>query len=223
MKRRNFVQSLLITPVAPAVVLGGQTAPPETTPRQQPPPQPNTPARQVPRQPQEIPKLEVTAVDLAGETAPHYFTPLQFSTLRKLGGTLLPPLKNSPGAIEAEAPEFLDFLISVSPADRQQLYQSGLDGLENQSREKFQKSFCDLDPQQADAILRPLLVARPWPQDLPGDPLQSFIAEVHEDLRTATMNSREWAIAAEKSGHRFSRGFRGSGYYWSPIDPISEG
>lgn len=223
MKRRNFVRSLLITPVAPAVVLAGQAAAPQTTPRQQPPPQANTPARQISRQPHEIPQLEVTAVDLAGQPAPGYFTAVQFSTLRKLGGILLPPLKNNPGAIEAQAPEFLDFLISVSPGDRQKLYLSGLDSLEEQSKDKFQKSFCDLNAQQANTILRPLLVARPWPQDLPSDPLQNFMAQVHEDLRTATMNSREWAIASEKSGHRFTRRSRTSGYYWAPIDPISEG
>jgi hypothetical protein len=77
-----------------------------------------------------------------------------------------------------------------------------------------------LDAQQADTILKPLLVARPWPEDLPSDPLQNFMAQVHEDLRTATMNSREWAAASEKSGHRFSRRSRTSGYYWAPIDPI---
>lgn len=223
MKRRNFVRSLLVTPVAPAVVLGGQTGPTQTSPRQQPPPQPNTPARQFSRQPHDVPHLGVTEVDLAGQPAPGYFTAVQFATLRKLGGILVPPLKNNPGAIEAQAPEFLDFLISASPEDRQKLYLTGLDSLEEQSRDKFQKSFCDLDARQADSILRPLLVVRPWPQDLPSDPLQNFMAQVHEDLRTATMNSREWASAAEKSGHRFTRGSRTSGYYWAPIDPISEG
>lgn len=135
----------------------------------------------------------------------------------------MPPLKSNPGALDAQAPEFLDFLISVSPGDRQKMYQFGLESLEKHSKEKFGKSFCDLDGQQADSILRPLLVARPWPEDLPSDPLQSFLAQAHEDLRNATTNSREWAAAADKSGHHFSRGFRGSGYYWFPIDPISEG
>jgi hypothetical protein len=212
----------LITPLAPAAV-AGQTPAQEKVPSRQPPPQPNTPARQVPRQPDEVPKLDLTEVDLAGAPALHYFTALQFSTLGKLGALLMPPLKNNPGAIEAQAPEFLDFLISVSPADRQSLYKSGLDSIEEHSKEKFQKSFADLEPQQADEILRPLLVARAWPQDLPSDKLKRFIIEVHEDLHTATVNSREWAAASEKTGRRFSRGSRTSGYYWAPIDPISEG
>lgn len=227
MKRRNFVRSLLIAPAAPAIIAAQQsgtnstTAPPTTPP--QPPPQPNTPARSDPRQPPEVPHLNVTAIDTTGQPAPHYFTAIQFATLRKLGVILMPPLKGNPGAIEAGAPEFLDFLISASPEDRQKLYLCGLDSLEAQSRDRFQKSFSELDTQQADAILRPLLIARPWPEDFPSDPVQSFIAQVHADLRTATMNSREWAEVAEKSGRRFSRGSRTSGYYWAPIDPISEG
>lgn len=136
---------------------------------------------------------------------------------------MVPPVKNNPGAIDAQAPEFLDFLISASLEDRQKLYLSGLDSLEAQSNDKFQKPFAELDARQADAILRPLLVARPWPEDFPSDPLESFIAQVHNDLRTATMNSREWAAATEKAGHHFTRGFRTTGFYWAPIDPISEG
>jgi hypothetical protein len=225
MKRRNFVRGLLATPVAPATVLRSQTAPQQkqSSPRQQAAPPPNTPARQVPRQPPAVPQLKLSAVDLSSDPAPHYFTATQFATLQKLGSLLVPPLKGNPGAVDAHAPEFLDFLISTSPADRQKLYLVGLDLLEEQSRDKFQKPFSELDAQQAGTILRPLMVARPWPEDLPTDPLQNFITQVHEDLRTATMNSREWSEAAEKLHRIFTRGSRTSGFYWYPIDPISEG
>ncbi len=223
MKRRKFVQGLLAAPTVPAV-LGAAQAPPPVAPaqQQQPQPQANTPARQEPRQPPAVPNLELTAVDKSAEPAPHYFDPVRFATLQKLGAILVPPLKNNPGAIEAQAPEFLDFLISVSPAARQRTYNFGLDQLEARAKEKFQKSFCDIEPAQANAIVQPLMVARPWPEDLPSDPLQGFMAQVHEDLRNATQNSREWADAIEKSGHHFTRGYRGTGYYWFPIDPISQ-
>jgi hypothetical protein len=135
---------------------------------------------------------------------------------------LVPPLKGNPGALDAQAPEFLDFLLSVSPADRQLTYRNGLDGLNNQAKKQFQKPFPELDVRQADAILRPLLVIRPWAEDLPSEPLQNFIAQVHQDLRTATTNSRESAAAAAKSGRRFTRGFGTTGFYWKPIDPVSE-
>jgi hypothetical protein len=218
MKRRRFVQSLLVAPAAPAALTAQQT-----TPQQQPPPQPNTPARQMPRQPQSVPKLEVIQADLTASPDQHFFSAEQFAALEKLGSILIPPLKGNPGALDAHAPEFLDFLLSVSPADRQQLYRSGLDAMNSQAKEKFQKSFSELDAKQADAIIRPLLVARFWPEDLPSDPLKNFMAQVHEDLRTATTNSREWAAAVVKSGHRFSREFsRSSGFYWKPIDPVVE-
>lgn len=216
MRRRRFVQNLFVAPVVPAVAAAAQQVAP------QPPahPQANTPAREFPRQPQGIPKLAITQYDLSSEPDQRFFTTDQFAALEKLGGILVPPVKQNPGALDAHAPEFLDFLISVSPADRQQLYREGLDGLNARANSKFHKPFSELDATQVDAIIRPLLVARPWPQDYPSDPMQNFMAHVHDDLRTATENSREWAAKAESSRERF-RGFsRSVGYYWSPVDPV---
>lgn len=220
LRRRKFVQNLLIAPAAPIALAGQQTAP---TPQQQPPPQAATPARQMPRQPQQIALLKTTEVDLTSDANPHYFSSSQFQTLTKLGSVLVPPLKGNPGALEAKAPAFLDFLISVSPAERQKCYCEGLDHLEKEAQAKFQKPFGELSAEQAGQIIRPLMTARPWPHDLPEDANKSFLAQVHEDLRTATTNSREWAEAAQKSGHRFTRGARTQGFYWEPIDPIAEG
>jgi hypothetical protein len=118
MKRRKFVQNLLAAPaVAP---LAAQTQ------QQRPSTQPNTTARQDPRQPQEIAQLAVTEVDLVAATQPRFFTADQFSALQKLAAVLVPPLKGKPGAMDAQAPEFLDFLIGVSPEERQSLYRNGL-------------------------------------------------------------------------------------------------
>ena len=213
MKRRNFVRSALTASVLPAVSFA------EQSPVQQPPPAPTTPARQIPRPAQNVPHLAVTNVDVTAETSPHFFTVDQLATLNKLGSILVPPIKDKPGALDAQAPEFLDFLLSVSPKDRQSSYQHGLDTLNAEAKKAFGKPFSSIDSKQADTLIRPLLVARPWPQDLPKDAMKSFLAQVHEDLRTATMNSREWAAAVAKSGSRFTRG--GSGLYWAPIDPIS--
>ena len=54
-----------------------------------------------------------------------FFDAAQFAALRRLGQILVPARPNAPGAIEAEAAEFLDFLIGQSPADRQSLYRDG--------------------------------------------------------------------------------------------------
>jgi gluconate 2-dehydrogenase subunit 3-like protein len=216
MKRRKFVQNLLAAPaVAP---LAAQT-------QQRPSAQPNAQARQTPQQPQEIASLAVTEVDLVAATPPHYFTADQFSALQKLAAVLVPPLKGKPGAVDAHAPEFLDFLISVSPAERQSLYRNGLESLNRMAQDQFHTNFHGLEAKQADAIIRPLLVARYWPQDMPEDPLKNFMAQIHEDLRTATANSREWAEggSSSPSGGRVRRFNRGRGLYWRPIDPVVRG
>lgn len=165
--------------------------------------------------------MQTVEADLSAQAvAPSFFNPAQFAALRKLGGMLQPPLGGHPGALEAQAAEFLDFLIGVSPADRQKLYRDGLDTLNAQSGKQFHKPFADLDSTQADAILRPLLTVIAWSEDLPKDPAQHFIAQAHRDFRTATQNSREWAAAGASSGRRGGRGFGGVGLYWLPIDPV---
>jgi Gluconate 2-dehydrogenase subunit 3 len=206
MKRRNFVQSLLVVPAAS--VAAEQTAPPA------PPPQTPPPAQ---RPAQIVPKLNLVESDAAAESVSGFFTPAQFAALNKLAGVLVPPIKNSPGAMDAHAPEFLDFLISRSPQPSQDLYRNGLDGLNSSAKEHFHKGFGDLDAQQTDSIIRPLLVARAWDHETPNDPMQHFMVQVHDDLRTATMNSAEWAASGATSGRgRFNSGRR---MYWKPIDP----
>jgi hypothetical protein len=219
MKRRNFVQSLLVVPAA--AVAAQQPAPPPTAAGPSPAPAPasaQTPAP-VPRPArfQNVPKFDLAQPDNAAEIVTGFFSPPQFAALNKLAAVLVPPIKGNPGAIDAHAPEFLDFLISQSPAPQQQLYRQGLDGLNSASHKHFHKPFAELDAQQADTIIRPLLVARPWEKTLPSDPMQHFIAQAHDDLRTATMNSAEWAASPSASRRgRFNQGRR---QYWKPIDP----
>lgn len=217
MKRRNFVRSLLIAPTIPGALVAEQ-AEAKRSPAEQPKEQQQEACSHGPTG---APLLPLSAPDLNAEPAPRYFNVIQFDTLRKLGALLQPPLKGNPGAIEAKAPEFLDFLVSESLLDRQKLYLNGLDSLEKKAIDRYQKHFADLDEVQAGTILKPLMVVRGWPRDYPADPLKHFLARVQEDLRTATTNSREWAEAMEKSGRLFSRGHRTTGYYWAPIDPIS--
>jgi hypothetical protein len=223
MKRRRFVQSLLAAPAAAPLAAGQAHAPAAQT--QRPATQPNTPARQTPQQPQEIAQLAITQPDLIAETGPHFFTADQFGALQKLAAVLVPPLKGKPGALDAHAPEFLDFLIGVSPAERQSLYRNGLESLNRRAEQQFHTAFHALEAAQVDAIVRPLLVARYWPQDMPDDPEKNFMAQVHDDLRTATVNSREWAEEGPQppSEGRPRRFRRGRGLYWRPIDPVVRG
>jgi hypothetical protein len=166
---------------------------------------------------QNVPKLSLVQPDTAAEITLGFFSPTEFAALSKLAEMLMPPIKNQPGAMEAHAPEFLDFLISRSPAPTQKLYCRGLDGLNASAEKHFHKAFADLDAKQADSIIRPLLVARAWDREEPKDAMQHFMTQAHQDLRTATTNSAEWAASSSASGRgRFNSGRR---QYWKPIDP----
>lgn len=215
MKRRGFVRGLILAPAAQAALSAQQNRTPQT------PAAPAAAQQPVPMRGAQGPAmLKVTDADLTSEASRLFFSMDQFETLEKMASVVMPPMKGNPGATEAQAPLFLDFLISVSPVDRQNLYKNGLDQLNAQAKQKFQKSFAQLDAAQVGAILKPLMVVRPWNLDWPSDPLQDFVAQAHEDIRKATTNSREWAEASAKTGRRFNRGSQTTGFYWKPIDPV---
>lgn len=161
----------------------------------------------------EVPKLATSLADDAGATVTHFFDAQQLAALKRLSEVILPPLNNAPGAIDAGAPAFLDFLLSESPAERQHLYRSGLDHLNAQSRSRFKKPFSETDAAQAVELLAPLRAA--WTYDEPADPLARFLRAAKQDIRTATMNSKEYSASASAGG---GRRFGGAGLYWYPLD-----
>jgi len=183
---------------------------------QQAAPTPSSPAQTPVRPPSdELPVLTPSVPDAAAEMMRRFFTPAQFSALRRVSDLLMPSLNGAPGALEAKAPEFLDFLIGESPADRKHVYQAGLDALNQQSMKQFRKPFADTDASQADTLLAPL--RKPWTFEEPADPVATFLRAAKQDVRTATVNSREYSAAASGAnggGRRFS----GGGLYWYPLD-----
>ncbi|WP_263354391.1 gluconate 2-dehydrogenase subunit 3 family protein [Acidicapsa acidisoli] len=212
MQRRDFVKAMMAASVTARAALGQQTAAPAAPP---PPPQAPGPLPWM-RGLMEAKPLPVGQLtpDAVAQTDAHFFSPQQFATLRHLGEILQPPYKGYPGATEAGTPEFLDFLISASPADRQQMYQSGLDRLESEAKQHFGKSFAAIDISQADQLLRPWL--RTWLSDHPPtEPYALFINIVHTDIRTATMNSQAWSDAAHRAGQQTPN----IDLYWYPVDP----
>jgi hypothetical protein len=152
--------------------------------------------------------------DAVARTETYFFNDQQMAALRRLCEVLLPPLKKYPGAIDAGTPEFLDFLISVSPADRQQMYQSGLNWLDAEAKEQFGVAFSAVTASQADKLIRPWLTT--WMMDHPpSEHHRKFINVAHSDIRTATINSQPWSEAAAKDGERTL----GEGLYWYPVNP----
>ncbi len=160
----------------------------------------------------DYPKLAVTEADEAAASRVKTFNPAQFAALRKLSELVMPSLPDTPGALEAGAAEFLDFLIGVSPADRVTLYKTGLDRLNADAQQHHKKPFAELTAQQADTILAPLHA--PYSYRPPTDVLAKFLLAAKSDILTATANSREYITVV--SQRRRSAG--GVGQYWYPIE-----
>jgi len=152
--------------------------------------------------------------DAVAQTNADFFTDRQLATLRRFSEIMVPPFNGYPGATEAGAPKFLDFLIGASPADRQKMYQSGLDRLESEAKQRFGVSFAEVNAAQADQLIRPWL--RTWMSDHPPtEPYAHFINVAHSDIRSATINSQAWNDAARAAGKPSPN----TDLFWYPVDP----
>ena len=225
MRRRDFVKAIVAVPVTAMPMFGQNAAPATGEKTSEPqsgatagaPPMSETAPKLIEQRGSlgfQSPAIPSTIPDEVATTEQHYFRAEHMATLRKLGDILLPPMNGYPGSTQACAPEFIDFLISVSPVERQRMYRSGLDRLNAEAHKQIGIPFARVNAEQADALLRPWL--RTWMVDHPPtEPFARFINVAHEDIRTATMNSQVWSIAATSAGERAP----GIGWYWSPIDP----
>jgi hypothetical protein len=211
MRRRDFVKAIVAASATAKSMLGQQSATPVAP--SVPSATPTAPGP-VPwmRGLMEVKPLPITSIvpDAVAQTDAYFFNAQQLATLRRLSEILLPPLKGYPGAKEAGTPEFIDFLIGVSPTERQQMYQSGLDRLDAEAKQHFGVAFSELEKSQADQLIRPWL--RTWMTDHPPtEPYARFINIAHSDIRTATINSQAWSDARRRAPDME--------LYWFPVDP----
>ena len=158
---------------------------------------------------QAIAKLDGAATDAVGHPLPHFFSAPQFAALRRLSDLILPTIGETPGALDAGAPEFLDFLIGQSPLPARVVYLAGLDALNAHATTYYTKPFAALDAAESDTLLAPL--RDPWTWKEPTEPVALFLRHAKSDILTATMNSREWIAATQRN--RLSAG---NGTYWLP-------
>ncbi len=200
MKRRSVLRSLI---TFPAVAAAQATVPAQK----------GLPAGP-PLVPPGITETPNTPVVIAGETADGVsltFTPDQFSALNKLGSLIVPSWNGLPGASEAGAVEFLDFLIGCSPQPRLELYRNGLDNLNRGALQKFARNFAELDSEQAGTLLSPLHQA--WEFHAKDNDLLAFLQAAKGDLLRATLNSKPYIGALSQS----RRPRNASAFYWYPI------
>ena len=205
MQRRDFVLGMVAAGLAPRL-LAQQIA------NAAPPPPAPVPWTLGLNSTTPLPHTQVA--DAVAQSDWTFFSAEQISALRRLSDVLVPPSGHRPGALQAQAPSFLDFLIGESPAPRKALYTGGLDWLNAAAQTSYGVPFSQTTAAQADALIRPWL--RTWMTDHPPtEPHASFINVAHADIRLATMNSKAW-IDVEGQG---DADWVTSGLYWSPIEP----
>lgn len=230
MKRRDFVKGLAVASAAAGTALGQQKAPQPKSPADTPvvdqgaqATAPNTASAPAANERLQritqfhTPNIPVTQPDAVATTDTRYFTPARYATLIAFSKAVMPGGQGYPGAVDAGAPEFLDFLIGGSPAERQAMYNSGLDRLNADSMKECKVPFAQADAKQVDMVIRPHL--RAWINDHPPtEPHLLFVNQVHRDIREATLSSPAYAKAAEAAGDRTP----GIGLYVAPLEPTIE-
>ncbi len=160
------------------------------------------------------PNIPSSVPDVAAVTDTRFFSPVQFATLEHLCEIFMPAMNGYPSAMAAGAPEFLDFLIGESPADRKKMYTGGLDRLQGDAMKQYHVAFSKTTAEQADSLIRPHLEA--WMSDHPPrEPYKMFINVAHRDIRTATMNSQAYSAAASAAGERAPA----VGLFVHPVEP----
>ena len=174
MKRRSVIYSLLGVSLLPSEAAWGQTL--------------------------EALKLPSTVSEAVAMGLPKFFSAPDFKVFSQLGEWLVPAWEGRPGANEARAAEFLDFLLSQSPADLQLLYRDGISALRLKG---------NATPGE---ILAPLSEA--YSYSGPKDRYAKFLQAAKLAFFQATLNSREYAAAMSQR----SRGAAGIGSYWLPVE-----
>jgi hypothetical protein len=83
---------------------------------------------------------------------PKFFTAHEYATVVALAGMILPKDGRSGSAVDAGAPEFIDFLIGEQ-ADRQTAIRGGLMWLDNRCRARADKAFVDCSDVERGQVL----------------------------------------------------------------------
>ncbi len=206
MLRRDFVRAVIAVGAAPKLLLSQQAV--------NPAPPPPAPVPWLLGLTSKTPVPQVEAADQVAAAELRFFSPQQMATLTRLSDVLMPPMGEKPGAVKAQTPMFLDFLIGDSPDVRKQVYRDGLDWLDAEAKKKFNMEFAKLSDAQVDALLKPWL--RTWMNDHPPEEKHAeFVNIAHDDIRTATVNSKAWFTVPQVGAEPRTQ----EELYWSPIEP----
>ena len=82
-----------------------------------------------------------------------FFNADQLALIATVSELIIPTDDHSPGAIAAEVPEFIDLMVSESPAETKKLWTDGLAAIDKMSQEKNQAAFNKATKEQQIALL----------------------------------------------------------------------
>ncbi|MCC6392439.1 MAG: gluconate 2-dehydrogenase subunit 3 family protein [Bryobacterales bacterium] len=88
---------------------------------------------------------------------PSYFTESEFETVKSLADLII-PRTDTPGAVDAAAPFYIDYVVNSNEEWKRQ-FRDGLAWLDRQSSSKYGKRFHDLEEAQQTALVTPLAAA----------------------------------------------------------------
>jgi gluconate 2-dehydrogenase gamma chain len=111
---------------------------------------------------------ETKSLDTKGNYQPKYLTGHEYKTLRNLADMIVPADSNSKGALDAGAPEFIDFLCSRN-ADLAEIFSGGLAWMDEEMRRRNQPPFVDASVQERTGLLDVLAYRKnETPANAPG-------------------------------------------------------
>ncbi len=86
-------------------------------------------------------------------SAPKFFSAAQLSLIGTISELIIPTDDHSPGALAAEVPQFIDLMISESPAETKKLWTDGLAAVDAMSQSKNGAAFEKASKDQQIALL----------------------------------------------------------------------
>ncbi len=95
---------------------------------------------------------EVKSAEGGGPYTPKALTEHEYATMKRLSELIMPADEISPSAVEAGAPEFIDFLCSNND-DLKAIYTGGIGWLDNEMSHRYGAYFVDAKPADQTALL----------------------------------------------------------------------
>jgi len=88
---------------------------------------------------------------------PTFFSPTEYAVVSRLAGLII-PRTDTPGAIDAGVPAYIDFVVGKNPA-MQKVFGAGLERLDRLARSQHGRAFLELAEPAQSELLAPLCVA----------------------------------------------------------------